>query len=90
MADFVTGVFSVEEGGQGNESGGYIGPVIGTLSAVILLLVAAILFIVFRHRRGKNANSSVLPKFNDKRSKVNDFAQLTCFQYTHKGVACHV
>jgi hypothetical protein len=70
---FLICIISVEEGGQSSESGSYIGPVIGTLSAVILLLVAAILFIVFRHRRGKNANSSVLPKFNDKRSKVNDF-----------------
>ncbi|XP_065345024.1 discoidin domain-containing receptor tyrosine kinase B isoform X3 [Cloeon dipterum] len=61
----------VDEGKGKKESGSYMGPVIGTLSAVILLLIGAILFIVVRHRRGKNATSTVLPKFSDKRTKVS-------------------
>ncbi|XP_059473257.1 discoidin domain-containing receptor tyrosine kinase B isoform X2 [Neocloeon triangulifer] len=62
----------VDEGNQTQESGSYIGPVIGTLGAVILVLVAAIFFIVLRHRRGKNGTSTVLPKFGDKRTKELD------------------
>lgn len=53
----------------------YIGPVIGALSAVIVLLAAAIFFIVLRHRRLKGAAPTALPAPDDKnlhmRANVN-------------------
>ncbi|XP_046391310.1 discoidin domain-containing receptor 2-like isoform X3 [Ischnura elegans] len=62
--------------GQGKETqpSQYIGLVIGVLTVVILLLTSAILFIVFRNRRQKQATGALgaLPgAFGEKRVSIN-------------------
>lgn len=55
-------------GGKETESKQYIGPVIGILSVVIIILVGAIIFIVIRNQRIKSSPGHCALPVTDKRN----------------------
>ncbi|KAF4518476.1 hypothetical protein B566_EDAN006481 [Ephemera danica] len=61
------GALSSDKQSPADSGGSYIGPVIGSLISVIVVLLAAIFFIVVRNRRMKSGATSMLPVFGDKR-----------------------